>query len=55
MLSNEDIKKFQFLCEKHFGKKIDKEEALEIGHRLVNLMALIYKPIKNVQQHTADN
>lgn len=45
-LSDEQINKFQKLWETHFGEKISRELALELGINLVRLMQLTYKPIK---------
>jgi len=45
MLSDEQIKKFQILYKKHFGKEISREEAYEQGAKLIRLVELIYKPM----------
>ena len=45
MLSIQRITKFQELYEKHFGKKINRDEACEKGAILIRLMKLIYKPM----------
>jgi len=45
MLSDEQIKKFQMLYKKYFGKEISKEEAYEEGAKLLRLVELIYKPM----------
>jgi len=45
MLTNEQITEFQKLYEKHFGKKIDRQEAYEKGIKLIRLVELIYKPM----------
>jgi len=45
MLSDEQIKQFQMLYKKHFGKEISREEAYEKGAKLVRLVELIYKPM----------
>ena len=45
-LSDKMIKKFQILYKEHFGIEISKKEAYEKGIKLVQLMKLIYKPIK---------
>ena len=44
MLSDEQIKKFQELYKKNFGKDISQEEAYEQGIKLIRLVKLIYKP-----------
>ncbi len=41
MLSEEDVKKFQEIYKKEFGKKISKEEALEQGIKLITLIKII--------------
>lgn len=56
MLSNEQIRKFQMLHEKYFGKKISREEAYESGVKLIRLVELTYKPMtedefKQLQEH----
>jgi hypothetical protein len=45
MLSDEQIKKFQELWLKRFGKKISREEAYEKGAKLMRLVELTYKPM----------
>lgn len=45
-LAKEDIKKFQSLYLKRFGVELTEKEAYEKGLNLVNLMKVIYKPIK---------
>lgn len=45
-LDNAAIKEFQEIYNKEFGEEITEIEAEEMGGKLVNLMALIYKPIK---------
>ncbi len=45
MLTNYQVKKFQALYRKRFGKEISKEAALEQGIKLVRLMEIIYKPM----------
>lgn len=46
MLSDKEVEQFQMLYKQHFGKEITKEEALGKGLKLINILALIYKPIK---------
>ena len=46
MLSDEQIKKFQTIYKNSFGKEISREEAYAEGARLIRLIELIYKPIK---------
>ena len=50
MLSEKQIKKFQVLHKKRFGKEISRGEVLEQGIKLVHLMKLIYKPM-NKREH----
>ena len=45
MLSEDQIKKFQALYQKHFGKEISREEAYEKGAKLIRFVEMIYKPI----------
>ncbi len=45
MLTEEQIKKFQSLYRKRFGKEISKEEAYDQGIKLVRLLEITYKPI----------
>jgi hypothetical protein len=45
MLSDEQIKKFQNIYRKRFGKEIDRKEAYEKGVKLLRLIELIYHPI----------
>lgn len=45
MLPDEQIKQFQTLYKKHFGKEISREEAYEQGAKLLRLVELIYKPM----------
>ena len=45
MLTDEQVKKFQDIYRKRFGKEISKEDALEKGIKQVRLMEIIYRPI----------
>ena len=45
MLTDEQITKFQQLYQRHFGKEINREDALDKGTRLVRLIQLIYQPV----------
>ena len=45
MLTDEQIKKFQAIYRKRFGKEISKEAALEQGIKLVRLMQIIHRPM----------
>lgn len=42
-LEDEHIAEFQMLYQKHFGKDIGKDEALEKGLRLVRLIEIVLK------------
>lgn len=46
MLSEEKVKQFQEIYEKETGEKISLEEASECAEKLINLVRLVYKPIK---------
>ena len=46
MLTGEQIAKYQSIYKKSFGREISKEEAYEQGSKLIRLIELIYKPIK---------
>ncbi|MCK9320957.1 MAG: hypothetical protein M0P32_03020 [Bacteroidales bacterium] len=45
MLTDEQIKNFQVIYKKSFGKEISREDAYEKGIKLLNLMSAIYKPM----------
>ena len=45
MISSEQIKKFQGLYKKHFGKEISSEEAYQSATKLLRLVEIIYKPL----------
>lgn len=49
MLSDEQIRKFQILYKNRFGKKISREEAYEMGAKLIRLVELIYKPMTEAE------
>lgn len=49
MLSDEQIKKFQMLYHKRFGKEISREEAYEKGIKLMRMVELIYKPMTEAE------
>lgn len=49
MLSDEQIKKFQSIYKKRFGKEISYQDALESGISLVRMMQIIYKPITQAE------
>jgi len=52
VLSDNDIKKFQTIYKKKFGKEISKESAYEQGIKLLILMERIYKPMTIEQMNT---
>ncbi len=49
MLSDDQIKSFQALYLKNFGKEISREEAYEKGVKLLRLMQLIYRPMTQAE------
>lgn len=49
MLTNEQIKRFQKIYKKRFGKKIDRNEAYEQGVKLMRLVELVYKPMTETE------
>ena len=53
MLSDEQIIKFQTLYQKHFGRKINKDEACDKGIKLINLIQTICRP--DDQQNQKEN
>ncbi len=46
MLTESNAKKFQILYEKETGDKISLEKAFEIAESLVDMIRLVYKPLK---------
>lgn len=50
MLSDQQIKKFQEIYEKHFGEKIDTKEANKKGLRLIRLAKAVIEPDKKTIQ-----
>ncbi len=54
MLSDEQVKKFQSLYKKHYGKEISKEEAYNQGIKLVRLLKITYKPITKEEHEKYD-
>ncbi len=55
MLSDSQIAKFQKIYEQRFGEKINRDEALNLGVELINLVKLIYRPIKKDEISDKDN
>jgi len=49
MLSEEQIKKFQLLYKKRFGKEISRKEAYGKGVKLLRLIELTYKPMTEAE------
>ncbi len=45
MLSDKQVKKFQSLYKKRFGKEINKQDAYDQGLKLVRFLEIVYKPI----------
>ncbi len=45
-ITNEQIKRFQFLWKRDFGEEIDEKEAHQELLHFVHLISLVYKPIK---------
>jgi len=45
-LTNEEIAEFQRLYKEKFGQEISREEAVDQGIDLVNLIRLTYQPLK---------
>lgn len=45
MLTDKQVKTFQDIYRKSFGKEISREDAYEKGIKLLNLMSAIYKPM----------
>ena len=46
VLSDDNIIAFQKLYKERFGKDISKEDAYEQGIKLLQLMSLVYRPMK---------
>ena len=46
-ISNKDIETFKALYSKRYGNEINKEEAVEMGTRLLNLFRAVLKPATN--------
>lgn len=53
--TDEQIKQFQLIYEKHFGSTISTEEATRSATRLIQLLQLIYQPLEDRDQTTSDN
>lgn len=49
MLSEEQVRKYQIIYKKCFGKEIDQAEAYAQGIALVRLVELIYKPMSETE------
>ncbi len=45
MLSEEHLKKYQTIYKKCYGEDISREDALEQGTKLINLLKITYKPM----------
>ena len=46
MLSEQQITQFQQLWKKKFGEEIDRDFALEKATKLIEIIKLVYRPIK---------
>ncbi|MDL1953048.1 hypothetical protein FBR07_02610 [Candidatus Uhrbacteria bacterium UHB] len=44
-MSDDDIRKFQYIYRERFGKEISKQDAYEQGIKLLRLLAVVYKPM----------
>jgi urease accessory protein UreF len=51
MLTEGQIKEFQKLYRQHFGEKISREEAIDSGESLVEMIQHVYKPITREEYH----
>ncbi|OGN03280.1 MAG: hypothetical protein A2655_00420 [Candidatus Yanofskybacteria bacterium RIFCSPHIGHO2_01_FULL_43_42] len=54
MLSPEAIKEYQELYFKKYGEKIDSQTALDLGIKLINFTAAIYRPIPSKEYKDMD-
>lgn len=46
MLSQQALNEFKEIYKSEFGEEIDDKTALDLATRLLNLMKVIYRPIK---------
>ena len=46
MISSEQLKEFKKIYKKEFGEDISDEDALESATKLIEMVKLIYRPIK---------
>ena len=46
LLSDGDIRAFQDIYKEQFGKEISKEDAYEKGVKLLRLLTMVYRPMK---------
>lgn len=49
MLSDEQITKFQTLYKNQFGKEISREDAYELGAKLIRLVEIVYRPMTETE------
>jgi hypothetical protein len=49
MLSAEDIKNFQKLYQKSFGKELGEKDAYIQASKLIQMMKIIYKPMSKAE------
>jgi len=55
MISEARAKQFQMIYEKETGEKISLEEAFNCAESLVEMIRLVYKPIKKADFEKFDN
>jgi hypothetical protein len=47
MISKEQLEKFKIIYKNQFGEELSDQEALEKATKLLNMMKVIYRPIKD--------
>lgn len=47
MITNEQLEKYKQIYKKQHGKDISDQEAMEQATKLLRLLQLVYKPMKN--------
>lgn len=55
MLSQKDIEEYKRIYKEEFGEEISDQEALAQGTSLINLMKIIYRPIKKSDNEVVKN
>ena len=53
-LTDKDIKNFRAIYKEQYGTNISKQEAVEQGLKLFNLLSVVYKPITIEQADVID-